>query len=65
MNDTERASRPSLDALEPHWKRLLRHCTEFNATQRGPLRRGAGIGAPERAAPGRTRIGVGAGMASP
>ncbi len=33
-----------LDALEPHWKRLLRHCTEFNAAQRGPLRRGAGIG---------------------
>jgi len=33
-----------LDALEPHWKRMQRECTLFNAAQKGALRRGAGIG---------------------
>ena len=33
-----------LDALEPHWKRMRRHCVEFNAAGGNPLRRGAGIG---------------------
>ena len=33
-----------LDELEPHWKRMQRDCTLFNAVQKEPLRRGAGIG---------------------
>ena len=34
-----------LEALRPHWRRALDEAAEFNASARGPLRRGVGVAA--------------------